>query len=139
MDLKTNHKILIALFFYFEIICNTTSFQLTGLEEQLDCKSAYEIANETITTLGKNWQDELIKKRENLTEELIQCKQNLNTTEYLPSVSEYFDYAIGILKCPGARSNWTVVAIIFIIAFLLSTSGLIVVSALYYKNLRRNI
>ena len=75
--LKTNHQILIALFLSFKTICVIASLRLTGIEEQLDCKSIYDNANKTISGLGPNWRDELEKQRKNFTEEVTQCKQNV--------------------------------------------------------------
>uniref|UniRef100_A0A915N102 Uncharacterized protein n=2 Tax=Meloidogyne incognita group TaxID=654580 RepID=A0A915N102_MELJA len=135
---KTNRQILIALFISFETICIISSLKLTDLGEPVDCKSLYDQANKTITDLGSNWRDELEKMRKNYTEEITQCKQNLNTTEY-PQVGEYLDYELNIFGDCSSSNTWQTVGIIFIIAFVLSTAGLAVVSVLYYKNLRRNI
>ncbi|KAL7080344.1 hypothetical protein ACQ4LE_000398 [Meloidogyne hapla] len=138
--LKTNHQILIALFLSFEIICIISSLKLTDIEEPVDCKTLYDVANETTTKLGPNWQDKINEMYKNATDKITQCRKDLNTTEYPQAVADYLDFEINSLTCSVARSNtWTVVGIIFIIAFLISTAGLAVISVLYYKNLRRNI
>uniref|UniRef100_A0A914MI61 Uncharacterized protein n=1 Tax=Meloidogyne incognita TaxID=6306 RepID=A0A914MI61_MELIC len=109
---------------------NTLSFaQSSGNEANMTCPAFLTAVNQTIKN-HPDWKAWLDQARHNETQFIENCqKEGGNTGE----VQSFLDHQKGLLGCPEAHSRMTIIAIIFIVAFIISVVALAVVSVLYYR------
>ncbi|KAL7076129.1 hypothetical protein ACQ4LE_004528 [Meloidogyne hapla] len=109
---------------------NTHSLaQSSGNEPNMSCPAFLRDVNQTIKN-HPDWKTWLDQARHNESQFIENCqKEGGNTGE----VQSFIDHQKDLLGCPEAHSRMTIIAIIFIVAFIISIIALAVVSVLYYR------
>uniref|UniRef100_A0A1I8BEE9 Conserved plasma membrane protein n=1 Tax=Meloidogyne hapla TaxID=6305 RepID=A0A1I8BEE9_MELHA len=123
---------------------NTHSLaQSSGNEPNMSCPAFLRDVNQTIKN-HPDWKTWLDQARHNESQFIENCqKEGGNTGEVLRQslsqiifkikVQSFIDHQKDLLGCPEAHSRMTIIAIIFIVAFIISIIALAVVSVLYYR------
>ncbi|KAF7624809.1 hypothetical protein Mgra_00009909 [Meloidogyne graminicola] len=98
-------------------------------EPNMTCSEFLIAVNQTIKS-HPDWKAWLDQARHNESQFIDNCaKEKGNVGE----VQSFIDHQKDLLGCPEAHSRMTIIAIIFIIAFIISIIALAIVSVLYYR------
>ena len=102
-------------------------------EGEMTCSAMIISARGVIKAHPDNWREWYDEMRHNTSARIEECEKQLSQND--TEVRDFMEYNRQVIDCKGSinGSPMTVVAIIFIILFILAAIALIAVSVMYYR------